>query len=221
MEKLLFQQVDQYISDLLAPEDNVLTDTIKSIDLEGLPQISVSANQGKFLQVMAVLCKPKRILELGTLGGYSSIWLGRGLPADGKLITVEIDPHHAWVAARNIKSAGLSEKIEVRIGNAIDCLKAMIDNKEGLFDMIFIDADKTTYTEYFEYALQLSRPGTLIICDNVIRQGEILDNESKDEKVQGVQRFNKMLGNNSKVTATIMQTIGVKGFDGMALAVVN
>ncbi len=220
MEKLLFKQVDEYISDLLAPEDSVLIDTIKSLDTEGLPQISVTANQGKFLQIMVVLCKARRILELGTLGGYSSIWMGRGLPDKGKLITVEIDPHHALVAGQNIKRAGLSEKIEIRIGKAMDYLSQMIASKEEPFDMIFIDADKPSYTEYFNLALQLSRTGTLIICDNVIRQGEILDNDSPDEKVKGVQRFNKMLGNNTRVMATIMQTISVKGFDGMALAVV-
>jgi predicted O-methyltransferase YrrM len=221
MEKLLFKQVDDYISNLLAPQDEILVDTIKSLDKEGLPQISVTANQGKFLQVMVLLCNAKRILELGTLGGYSSIWMGRGLPQNGKLITIEIDSHHALVAEQNINRAGLSGKIEIRIGKALDYLKKMIGDREEPFDMIFIDADKPSYTEYFNLALQLSKSGTLIICDNVIRQGEILDKNSTDEKVQGVQRFNKMLGNNTRVTATIMQTIGIKGFDGMAVAVVK
>ncbi|HEY5369646.1 MAG TPA: O-methyltransferase [Hanamia sp.] len=221
METEIFEKVDAYISNLLAPEDNALTDTIKSLGTEGLPHISVSPNQGKFLQVMAVLCNATKILELGTLGGYSTIWLARALPEDGKLITIEFDKHHADVAKKNIDNAGLSKKVDVRVGKALDILPKMIAAKEGPFDMIFIDADKEPYAEYFEQALLLSRPGTLIICDNVIREGKVLDTNSPDEKVQGVQRLNKMLGSNKKVTATIVQNVGVKEHDGMAIAVVN
>jgi predicted O-methyltransferase YrrM len=221
MNSQLFEKVDTYISHLLAQEDKALTDTIASIGLENLPPHSVSANQGKFLQVMALLCNASKILELGTLAGYSTIWLARALPENGKVITIEVDAHHAAVAQTNINNARLSNKVDIRVGKALDILPAIIANREGPFDMIFIDADKPPYTDYFEYALSLSRPGTLIICDNVIREGKVLDDHSTDEKVQGVQRFNKMLGSNKKVTATILQTVGVKEYDGMALAVVN
>ncbi|MFI5221926.1 MAG: O-methyltransferase [Bacteroidia bacterium] len=221
MNTEIFSRVDHYIRNLLAPEDKALTDTIKSLDTEGLPPHSVSANQGKFLQVMMIACNARRVLELGTLGGYSTIWLARSLPDNGKVITIEVDKHHGDVAKKNIDNAGLSRKVEVRVGKALDILPKIIAENEEPFDLIFIDADKPPYTEYFDYALQLSRPGTLIICDNVIREGKVLDNNSPDEKVQGVQRFNKMLSENKKVTATILHTVGVKEYDGMAIAVVN
>lgn len=221
MDTEIFSQVDNYISNLLAPEDKALTDTIKSLDTEGLPQYSISPTQGKFLQVMMIVCNAKKVLELGTLGGYSTIWLARALPNNGKVITIEVDKHHGDVAQKNINNAGLSQKVDLRIGKALDILPQIIAENDGPFDMIFIDADKPPYTEYFDYALQLSRPGTLIICDNVIREGKVLDNNTTDEKVKGVQRLNKMLSQNAKVTATILQTVGVKEHDGMAIAVVN
>ena len=221
MDTEIFSQVDNYISNLLAPEDKALTDTIKSLDTEGLPQYSISPTQGKFLQVMMIVCNAKKVLELGTLGGYSTIWLARALPNNGKVITIEVDKHHGDVAQKNINNAGLSQKVDLRIGKALDILPQIIAENDGPFDMIFIDADKPPYTEYFDYALQLSRPGTLIICDNVIREGKVLDNNTTEEKVKGVQRLNKMLSQNAKVTATILQTVGVKEHDGMAIAVVN
>ena len=221
MDTEIFSQVDNYISNLLAPEDKALTDTIRSLGTEGLPQHSISSTQGKFLQVMMIVCNAKKVLELGTLGGYSTIWLARALPNNGKVITIEVDKHHGDVAQKNINNAGLSQKVDLRIGKALDILPQIIAENDGPFDMIFIDADKPPYTEYFDYALQLSRPGTLIICDNVIREGKVLDNNTADEKVKGVQRLNKMLSQNAKVTATILQTVGVKEHDGMAIAVVN
>lgn len=221
MDTEIFKKVDEYISNLLTQEDDALKDTITSIDKEGLPQISVSPNQGKFLQVMALLCNATKILELGTLAGYSTIWLARALPGNGKVITLEVDKHHADVAQTNINNAGVADKVEIRVGKALDILPNMIAANEGPFDMIFIDADKPPYTEYFELALSLSRSGTLIICDNVIREGKVLDENCTDEMVQGVHRFNKMLGSNKKVTATIIQTVGVKEYDGMAIAVVK
>ncbi|SHF33521.1 O-methyltransferase [Pedobacter caeni] len=221
MNENIFGKVDQYISDLLAPEDQILKDTIKSIDEEGLPQISVTPNHGKMLQVMAILSNAKRILELGTLAGYSTIWLARALPENGQLITLEVDQHHSDVARKNIENAGLSDKVDFRVGKAMEILPQLIENNEGPFDLIFIDADKPPYTEYFEYALKLSRPGTVIICDNVIREGKVLDENTSDERVKGVQRFNKMLQQNKNVTATIIQTVGVKEHDGIAIAVVN
>lgn len=221
MDKNIFERVDDYISNLLAPEDEVLKQAIVSLEKENIPQISISANQGKFLQVMAKLVKAKRILELGTLGGYSTIWMARALPGEGKLISLELDPKHAAVAQKNIIDANVADKVEIRIGKGLDLLKRMIEEKEQPFDMIFIDADKPPYAEYFGLALKLSRPGTLIIADNVIREGKILDNNSKDEMVKGVHRFNKVLGNTPTVTATIIQTVGSKEHDGMALVVVN
>jgi predicted O-methyltransferase YrrM len=221
MTKDIFEQVDNYISNLLAPEDKVLRDTISSMDADGLPQHAVSANQGKFLQLMAIACNAKRILELGTLGGYSTIWLARVLPEDGKLITVESNNRHALVAQRNIDKARLTQKVEIRVGHAPEVLADLIAANKPPFDLIFIGADKPPYSEYFEYALQLSRPGTIIICDNVIREGQVLDDDSSDEKVRGVQCFNRMLSQNKNVTAIILQTVGIKEHDGMAIAVVN
>ncbi|WP_373515197.1 O-methyltransferase [Persicitalea sp.] len=221
MDKDIFKKVDEYIGDLLGQEDEVLKNTIQSLDQAGMPQISVSANQGKFLQVLMALGNVKTVLELGTLGGYSTIWLARALPEDGKIITLEIDEHHAEVARRNIAKAGFSDKVKVRVGKALDLLPQMEADGEGPFDMIFVDADKPPYAEYFKHALALSRPGTLIICDNVIREGKVLDAESTDERVQGVQRFNQLLANTLQVTATILQTVGAKDYDGMAIAVVN
>jgi predicted O-methyltransferase YrrM len=208
MDKNIFQKVDDYISQLFGAEDKALKQTISSIEKENIPQISVSANQGKFLHVMAKMVGAKKILELGTLGGYSTIWMARALPDNGKIITLELD-------------AGLSKKVEIRIGKGLDLLQKMIEEKESPFDMIFIDADKPPYAEYFSLSLKLSRPGTLIIADNVIRDGKVLDDKSEDEMVKGVHRFNKFLSNTPGVTATIIQTVGSKEHDGMAIAVVN
>ncbi len=221
MNTELFAQVDNYISNLLAPEDDALQQVIQSLEKEDIPQISVSANQGKFLQVMMKACGAKRVLELGTLGGYSTIWMGRALPEDGILISVEADEHHAKVAQQNIDRAGLSNEVTVKLGKGADVLQTMIAQKEEPFDFIFIDADKPPYAEYFLAALQLSRPGTVIVCDNVIREGKVLDENCTDERVHGVDRFNKLLSQTKEVTATIIQTIGVKEHDGMAIAVVN
>jgi caffeoyl-CoA O-methyltransferase len=221
MNNDIFEQVDKYIGQLLAPEDEALTAAIASLDKAGMPQISVTPSQGKLLQVMALLCNAKTILELGTLGGYSTIWMARALPEAGKIISVESDAAHAAVAQQNIERAGLAAKVDIRTGKALDILPALIANGEGPFDMIFIDADKPPYPEYFEYALQLSRPGTLIIADNVIREGQVLDPHCPDERVAGVQRLNKLLSGHTGVTATIIQTVGIKEHDGMAIAVVN
>lgn len=221
MDQEIFGKVDHYISQMLAPEDEVLQETIKSLDTAEMPQISVTANQGKFLQVIALMCNAKRVLELGTLAGYSTIWLARSLPEDGKIVTIEFDPRHANVAKQNIKNAGLLDKVDIRVGKAMDIMLEIKEAKEEPFDLIFIDADKPPYAEYFEMALSLSHPGTVIICDNVIREGKVLDENSTDDRVIGVQRFNKLLASNKNITATILQTVGVKEYDGMAIAVVK
>ena len=221
MNQQLFESVDQYISQLFHDEDDCLKTTEESIIQSGIPQISVSPNQGKFLHILAKLCNAKKILEMGTLGGYSTIWMARALPENGKLVTVEIDKKHADVAQQNFYRCGLAEKIEIRLGKAIDILPQLKAEGAGPFDMIFIDADKPPYTEYFKWALQLSRPGTLIIADNVIREGKVLLGEDPDEMVSGVKRFNKFLSQCTDVTATIFQTVGAKEHDGMAIAIVK
>jgi caffeoyl-CoA O-methyltransferase len=221
MDREIFENVDQYILKLVGGEDEALRAADRSITDENLPPISVSANQGKFLNVLAKVCRAKKILEIGTLAGYSTIWMARALPEDGKLISLEYDPHHARVAKNNIERAGLSNVVDVRIGKAIDLLPQLQANNEGPFDMIFIDADKPPYTEYFQWSLKLAHSGTLIVADNVIREGNVLDPGSTDEMVQGVQRFNEYLSQTKSVTATILQTVGSKVHDGMALAVVN
>jgi len=221
MNQPLFESVDHYISQLFHDEDDCLKATEKSIIESGIPQISVSPNQGKYLHILARLCKARKILELGTLGGYSTIWMARALPEDGRLITMEIDPKHAAVAQQNFDRCGLASKIEILLGKAIDILPELKAKGAGPFDMIFIDADKPPYLEYFKWALQLSRPGTLIIADNVIREGKILQDPSPDEMVEGVKKFNEFLAQSAAVTATIFQTVGAKEHDGMAIAIVN
>lgn len=221
MSKELFKNVDEYINRLFVKEDEALMNVTASIEEAGIPSISISANQGKFLHLLAKLVNAKKILEIGTLAGYSTIWMARALPRDGRLITLELDPVHADVAGKNIRAAGLEAVVDIRIGKAMDSLQQIETAGEGPFDMIFIDADKPPYTEYFQWAVRLSRPGTLIIADNVIREGAVLDEHSKDEVVAGVQRFNKMLSENTAVDATIIQTIGEKEHDGMALAIMK
>jgi caffeoyl-CoA O-methyltransferase len=213
----IYQQVDGYISSLVAPEDDALS-AARAASLDaGLPDIAISAAEGKFLHVLARVVNAQRILEIGTLGGYSTIWLARALPPHGRLITIEVDEHHADVARRNIARANLADKIEVRVGPALDVLPTL----HGPFDFIFIDADKETYVEYFEWAVKLARPGALIVADNVVRKGEVVDADATDARVVGARRFNAALAQHQSVSAAIMQTVGAKGHDGMALAVVK
>lgn len=219
MTEEFFSSIDKYIADLFDDEDDCLKATEQSIIDSGIPQISISPNQGKFLQLLATLRGAKKILEVGTLAGYSTIWLARALPADGKLVTIELEPKHADVAKANFKRCGVADKIDQRLGKAMDILPTL--KNEGPFDFIFIDADKEPYMEYFQEALKLSGPGTLIIADNVIRQGKILLEQSPDEMVEGVKRFNKYLSQCKEVSATIFQTVGSKEHDGMAIAIVK
>ncbi|HEY8733430.1 MAG TPA: O-methyltransferase [Puia sp.] len=221
MEHQIFEAVDKYISDLFLKPDEALTAAEQSHKLEDIPLINVSPNLGKLLYLFAKLTKAGKILEVGTLAGYSTIWMAKALPEDGKLITLEIDPRHAEVARKNIDRAGLSSKVEIRIGKAIELLPAIAEENGGPFDMIFIDADKPPYTEYYQWAIKLSKPGTLIIADNVIRDGKVLDPDQDDPMVRGAQRFNQTLAADTRVTATILQTVGVKDYDGMAIAIVK
>jgi predicted O-methyltransferase YrrM len=220
MTQQLFEAVDQYICKLFAPTDEALQAVVESIEKNNIPQISISASQGKFLQVLVKLCRAKTILEIGTLAGYSTIWMARGLPADGKLISLEYEQLHAAVAGENIKHAGLTDQVEIRVGKGLDLLP-ILQQENKVFDMIFIDADKPPYAEYFEWALKLSHPGTLIVADNVIRGGKILNATEEDEMVKGVHRFNKLLAATKEVAACIIQNVGEKEHDGMAIAVVN
>jgi caffeoyl-CoA O-methyltransferase len=221
MNQEIFESVDQYISDLMGDEDIVLKETLQSMREADIPAISVSATQGKFLQLLARMVNAKKILELGTLGGYSTIWMARALPPNGRLVTVELEQAHADVAHRNIIKAGLDDIVDIMVGKAIDVLPKIAAAEIGPFDLIFIDADKPPYAEYFEWALKLSHPGTVIIADNVIREGKVLDPDCEDERVKGVQRFNKLLAETKRVSATIIQTVGSKEHDGMAIAIVN
>jgi caffeoyl-CoA O-methyltransferase len=221
MENDLFLAVDNYIGELFAKEDDAQKAARKAIAKAEFPDQSISANQGTFLQLLVRLTRSQRILELGTFAGYSTIWLARSLTKTGRLITLEFDPKHAELAKANIDRAGLADVIDLRVGSALDLLPQLEKESAGPFDMIFIDADKPPYAEYFQLVLKLSRPGTLIVFDNVIREGKVLDENTPDEKVAGVQRLNKLLSEDSRVCSTILTTVGVKDYDGMAIAVVN
>lgn len=220
MTQKLWTEVDNYICDLLVPSDPVLEAALKTATAAGLPAIQVSPAQGKFLYLLARLMGASNILELGTLGAYSTIWLARGLSANGHVVTVEYDAKHAEVARANLAFAGLSQCVELRQGAALDVLPQIARERRGPFDLIFIDANKSNMPEYFDWALQLSRPGSLIIADNVIRDGKVIDAASADADIQGVRRFNERLASEKRVSATELQTVGSKGYDGFALILV-
>lgn len=214
--------VDQYIADTLIPADPVLDAALKASADAGLPAINVSPAQGKFLHLLTRIHGARRVLEIGTLGGYSTIWLARGmLPAGGKVVTLEVDPKHVRVARANFEQASLAKMIEVREGRALDTLPQLETEGRGPFDLIFIDADKVRIPEYFTWALKLSRRGTVIIVDNVVRKGAVIEADNTDPSVQGVRQLNEMLAAEKRVSATTLQTVGAKGYDGFTLAVVN
>ncbi len=210
--------VDQYIDDLLFPSDAVLAAALASSTAAGLPPISVTASQGKLLCLLAQMSGARTILEIGTLGGYSTLWLARALPADGRIITLESEHRHAEVAHGNFARAGMAEKIELRLGSAQETLPQLVAEKHAPFDFIFLDANKEGYPEYLTWSLRLSHPGTIIVADNVVRDGEVIYADSSNIQVQGARRFNQMLASDSRVSATILQTVGSKGYDGFALA---
>jgi predicted O-methyltransferase YrrM len=220
MSDSVFTAVDRYINNLFIPEDASLTATMEAAKKEGIPPISISSGQGKLLYLLAKMSKPQSILEIGTLAGFSTIWFARSLPEHGRIVTLELDPHHADVARKNLEGAGVANKAEIRVGNALDTMDKMISANEK-FDLIFIDADKPPYAEYFLKALELSHSGTVIIADNVVREGKILDTGIRDEDIEGIQRFNLALATSDKVEATILQTVGEKVHDGIAIAIVK
>jgi predicted O-methyltransferase YrrM len=217
MSKEFWTSVDRYLCDTLVPADPVLEAALADSAAAGLPAINVAPNQGKLLQLIAQIAGARRILEIGTLGGYSAIWLARALPADGRLVTLELSPTHAEVAVRNLVRAGLADKVEVRIGPATATLAALATAGTAPFDLVFIDADKPGYPEYFAAALGLTRSGGVIIADNTVRAGKVADPDSTDANVLGVRRLYELIAAEPRVTATTVQTVGSKGHDGFTL----
>ena len=213
--------VDDYLVSKLVKPDEALDAALLASAQADLPAISVSACQGKFLHLLARMQGSRRILEVGTLGGYSTIWLARALPAGGKLVTLEVDPKHAEVAKSNFVGAGVSDRIELRLGSARESMPQLIAEKAGPFDLIFIDADKESIPDYFQWALRLSHQGSVIVIDNVIREGAVIEADSKDPRVKGVRRLNELLAAEPRVTATTIQTVGSKGHDGFTLVLVT
>jgi predicted O-methyltransferase YrrM len=220
MSQEKWTEVDRYISETLLRSDPALDAALRSSAKAGLPQINVSPPQGMLLTMLASAMGARRILEIGTLGGYSTIWLARALPAGGILTTLELDPKHARVAAANIRRARLSHVVEIRQGPALETLPKLEAERKGPFDLFFIDADKPSNGEYFAWAMKLSRPGSMIIVDNVIREGAVVDGRSRDPDVRGVRRLNEMIAAEPRVIATEIQTVGSKGYDGFAIALV-
>jgi predicted O-methyltransferase YrrM len=225
MSRELWSEVDEYIGELLVGEDPALDAALRASAAAGLPSIAVSAPQGKLLHLLARMQGARRILELGTLGAYSTIWLARALPHDGRLVTLELDPGYAMVAAANVERAGLAGLIDIRVGRAIEQLDVLIAERGAPFDLVFIDADKQSTPEYFTRALELSRPGTVIIVDNVIRGGALIDADSDDPGVRGNRRFHALLATErsgaERFTATTIQTVGSKGYDGFTIAILE
>ena len=219
-EQSVWAQVDNYFGDLLVPADNTLDGALLANERAGLPPIDVTRLQGKFLEFLVRISGARCILEIGTLGGYSTIWLARALPGDGRIVSLELDPHHAEVARANLENAGVLDSVDLMIGPAIETLPTLKDCASAPFDLIFIDADKQGYPEYLRWALRLSRPGPVIVADNVVRDGKVVDPDCDDPNALGVRRFTEMLAAEPRLSATVLQTVGTKGYDGFALAVV-
>jgi predicted O-methyltransferase YrrM len=218
MNEETWASVDDYLAGALHPRDTALDACLLANSQAGLPAIDVSLLQGKFLFLLAQIQGARRILEIGTLGGYSTIWLARALPADGLLLTLELNPAHAKVARLNIARAKLADRVELIQGPAIESLARLHTGRRGPFDLIFIDADKIGYPDYLAWALKLARPGTIIVGDNVVRRGAVADPTSSDDSVRGVQKFIELIGAEPRLTATVIQTVGKKGYDGLLVA---
>jgi predicted O-methyltransferase YrrM len=212
--------VDRYFGDQLVPPDPALDAALAANREAGLPAIDVTPLQGKFLELLVRISGACRVLELGTLGGYSTIWLARALPATGSVVTLELEPKHAAIARANLERAGLLDRVDLRVGRAADLLKSLVADRTAPFDLIFIDADKSGYPEYLDWSLKLSRPGTVLVGDNVVRDGKVIDPKSPDPHIQGVRRFTELVAAEPRLSTTVLQTVGSKGYDGFALAVV-
>jgi len=221
MTKDVWEAVDKYFDEMLIPHDSALDDALAAASAENLPAIQVSSVQGKLLHLLARIMSARNILEIGTLGGYSTIWMARALPEGGRIITLEADPKHAEVAQKNFARAGVENKIELRLGKALDTLPKVAADGRGPFDMFFIDANKSNMPEYFEWSLKLARKGSVIIADNVVREGAVLDARSKDADIQGIRRFLEMVGKEKRVSGTALQTVSTKSYDGFALVLVT
>ncbi|UCI05856.1 O-methyltransferase [Mesorhizobium sp. B1-1-8] len=221
MSKKTWTAVDDYIVSSLFAADPVLDAALVANRDQGLPAIDVSAAQGKLLSLLVRISGAKKVLEIGTLGGYSTIWMARGLPADGKIVTLELEPHHAKVARSNFERAGVSGKIDLRLGPALQSLAALESENAGPFDLIFIDADKPNNPNYLSWAMRLSRPGTVIVCDNVIRDGAVLNEDGSDANVEGARAAFSFIGRDKRLNGTAIQTVGAKGYDGFAIAIVD
>lgn len=213
-------QIDHYIERLYVPPDESLTQNLKDAAAAGLPVINVSPNEGKLLYLIAKMCRAKRILEIGTLGGYSTTWLARALPVDGKLITLELDAKHATVARHSLDRAGVSNRVEIRVGRAVDSLRTLIDHVETPFDLIFIDADKSSYPDYLTLAMQLTRPGTIILADNVIRNGRVLDAQATDANARGARAYNAAIAAHPRLESIVLPIIR-ENLDGLAVSIVT
>ena len=221
MDQETWSSVDAYFADRLVSDDPALTAAVRDSEAAGLPPHHVAPNQGKLLHLLCRVAGARSVLEVGTLGGYSTIWLARALPPGGQVVTLELDPDYAAVARRNVARAGLTETVEVRVGPAAESLTALAAEGAGPFDLVFIDADKPNNPAYLRGALALSRPGTVIVGDNVVRDGAVVDGSSADPKVRGVREFTDLLAATPGVEATAVQTVGEKGYDGFVLAVVG
>jgi predicted O-methyltransferase YrrM len=221
MSNKTWTAVDDYIVSSLFEADPVLDAVLAANRKQGLPAIDVSAAQGKLLSLLVRIRGAKRVLEVGTLGGYSTIWMARGLPADGKVVTLELDPHHAKVAFSNFERAGVSDKVELRTGPALQSLETLAAENAGPFDLIFIDADKPNNPNYLSWAMRLSRPGTVIICDNVVRDGTVLNDDGRDAYIEGARAAFSFIGGDKRLDGTAIQTVGAKGYDGFAIAIVE
>ena len=221
MSQARWTEVDDYFSNKLLPKDPVLEAALEASKAAGLPPINVSPTQGKFLMLLARMLHARRILEIGTLAGYSTIWLARALPPDGSLITLEADSRHAEIARANFKRAGLDAVIDLRLGAALESLPRIAAEERGPFDLIFVDADKRNNPGYLTWALQLSRPGSVIVVDNVVRDGAVVDESNTDANLLGIRSMSEMIAAEPRLDATAIQTVGIKGYDGFVIAVVN
>lgn len=218
--KEIWNAVDTYFVESLIPDDPVLEAVLKANHKAGLPEIDVTPLQGRLLEILVRTMRARRVLEIGTLGGYSTIWLARALPNDGLIVTLELEPKHAEVARANLIYADLVSLVDLRVGPAAQTLAAMVADSAEPFDFIFIDADKAGYPEYIQWSLKLSRPGTLIVADNVVRDGKVIDPDDPDPNIQGVRRFTDLVSREPRLCATALQTVAGKGYDGFAIAVV-
>jgi predicted O-methyltransferase YrrM len=218
--KDIWKAVDRFFGEALISADPILEEALSTNRRAGLPEIDVTPLQGRFLEVMVRATGARRVLEIGTLGGYSPIWLARAVPDEGVVVTLELEPKHAEVAKANLANAGVASRVDVRVGPAVKTLAALAAEPAAPFDFIFIDADKAGYPEYLDWSLKLSRAGTLIVADNVVRDGKVIGPDNPDPNIQGVRRFTDLLASEPRISATVLQTVAAKGYDGFAMAVV-